>query len=850
MTLASKSNKLTSVNESDQYRFLVHLEDDYRKLADPVKLTQLTLSRLGVFLNANRCSIVEIDEAQQLCRVIDQYTREADPATGEYDLTFLDNEIIVQLKSNHPHVVTEAIAPFQLLQPHNFPQSLTASPNVTTPILQDGKLVAFISVQQQDSRQWTPSEVTFIGVVAQRCWELKERNRIDSELRESEARLHLALNASKMGVWEWNVQTGKRYWSRGMSELHGLPTGTTTNSLDEYLLLVHPEDHDLIRRTIATGLEKKEGYRFEYRIVDPLMGLRWIEAHAEVVVDTQGEPLRLLGVCFDITGRKKTEHNLTFLSRVSIELAGVVQREATLKRIAQLAVPTFADWCSVELIEDGLLHRVAVHHIDPNKVQLAHYLHEKFPPSPDRPNVSYRVAQTGEGAFVPEITDEMIDQSPHEDEYKRIVKTLGVSSFIAVPLKVQERTIGVLTFVSAESKNQYTQTDFALAEELARRAAIAIENEELYESLRRADRSKDIFLATVSHELRNPLAPITTGIELIKLCADNPDRVRSTAQVMERQVKNMVRLVDDLMDISRITKGKIDLRKEKVSLASVLQNAIESCRSTIEAEGHQILIALPGFATDFYGDPIRLEQIFSNLLNNAAKYTAHGGKISIILDKRDDEYLIKISDTGVGIDPSRLKDIFNLFTQESHPLQQTKGGLGIGLALVQGLVALHDGKVEAKSEGKGKGSEFIVHLKIPDFSFIVPNEQPASHTFSSKSQKRVLFVDDNKQAADSVAELGSILGHTVSVAYDGIQALEAVDTMPPDIVFLDIGMPGLNGYEVAQRIRSKQDIRQPTLIALTGWGQTADKLLAKEAGFDKHLTKPIDVEVLKDILNS
>ncbi|WP_437681765.1 hybrid sensor histidine kinase/response regulator [Sorangium sp. So ce131] len=382
------------------------------------------------------------------------------------------------------------------------------------------------------------------------------------------------------------------------------------------------------------------------------------------------------------------------------------------------------------------------------------------------------------------------------------------------------------------------------------------EQKELEKELRRrmeelaaADRRKDEFLATLAHELRNPLAPLRNGLELLRLGASDPAASERARAMMERQVAHMVRLIDDLLDVSRITRGKLRLRRERVELASVVQSAIEASRPLIDASRHALTVDVPPGPIHLDVDPTRLAQVLSNLLTNAAKYTDPGGRIRLSVERQGGEVVIAVRDTGIGIAAEHVPGLFQMFSQVSPALERSQGGLGIGLSLVRGLVELHGGRVAARSDGPGKGSEFSVRLPLAEERApAAPPPGEAREASPSPSRCRVLVVDDNSDAADSLAMLLRVLGYAIEIAYDGRQAAEVAARFRPDVALLDIGLPKMNGYEVARYLREQPWGKELVLVALTGWGQQEDKQRATEAGFDVHLTKPVDPGAIKALL--
>lgn len=586
---------------------------------------------------------------------------------------------------------------------------------------------------------------------------------------------------------------------------------------------------------------RKDGERF------------WASGELMPLKDEAGALTGYVKILRDRTEERRQQRDLKFLAEASAELASLSDYQATLDKIAHLAVPRFADWCAVDIVGDGgSLQRVVVAHADPAKEQLARDLHRRFLPGPDwmKGAGPWHVLRTGQTERTEELTDEMLARTIVNPDYLAALRSLGMHSYLGVPLAVRGKTLGVVSFITAESRRHYTAQDEALALDLARRAAVAIENANLLRALQESDRAKDVFLATLAHELRNPLAPVWNGLSIIKRAPDDAARVQQVAEMIERQVGQLARLVDDLLDVSRITTGKIELKKRPTDLASILHSAIETSRPHMEKAGHKLAVRLPDEPAHVDADPVRLAQVFSNLLNNAAKYTRPGGSIELIVEAQPERLVVRVRDNGTGIAPEMLGKVFSLFTQVTHPAERAQGGLGIGLSLAEGLVRLHGGSVEARSEGLDKGSEFIVYLprSRPAASQAAPGRpQPHAGERISARSRRVLIVDDNQDAANTLAELLHMLGSEVAVAHDGITAVPRIAQFAPDVVLLDIGLPDINGYEVARRVRALENVRQPRLIALTGWGQEQDKRLAAQAGFDEHWTKPVDAARLQQL---
>ena len=396
---------------------------------------------------------------------------------------------------------------------------------------------------------------------------------------------------------------------------------------------------------------------------------------------------------------------------------------------------------------------------------------------------------------------------------------------------------------------QLQQQAAALEAETIQRRHAEAELRKKMEQLADADRRKDEFLAMLGHELRNPLAPVTTALQLMRMHSDEPLRVARARETIERQVEHMTRLIDDLLDVSRITRGKIELRHETVVLSSLVARAVEAARPVIDERGHRLTLDLPDEPVTLNGDPARLEQVLANLLNNAAKYTDVGGRVWVRAVVEAGQVVISVKDNGAGLTPAMRDHVFDLFVQGPEVRAYARGGLGIGLTLVRRLVEMHGGTVEVRSDGPGQGSEFIVRLPVGVVSQVAPKSDATGAALAALPMRRILVVDDNVDAADALAELLRDYGHDVRAVHDGPSAIEQAAIHRPDIVLLDIGMPGFDGYEVARRMRTELGLKS-TLVALTGYGEARHRRLSREAGFDQHVTKPVDIRKLEKLLNA
>jgi signal transduction histidine kinase/DNA-binding response OmpR family regulator len=458
------------------------------------------------------------------------------------------------------------------------------------------------------------------------------------------------------------------------------------------------------------------------------------------------------------------------------------------------------------------------------------------------------------GQWVCLASAEDLENFPYEELPRNLAASLqdvlkeGRVLRSGVPLRVGERRLGALLIEAGEA-------DQATLEELANRAAMAFENARLYgslqresarsraaeESLQEAARRKDEFLAMLSHELRNPLAPIRTAIEVIRRVAPPDPTLTMARDAVDRQVGHLVRLVEELLDVSRISEGRITLKKEQIELGKVLAHSVETVRPLIEVRGQELSIRLPRSPVWVFGDAVRLAQVVANLLNNAAKYTPEGGHIQLCASAHEGEAMVEVRDDGEGIDAQLLPRVFDLFVQGQRSLDRSQGGLGLGLTLVKRLIELHQGRVEGESAGPGRGSAFRIFL--PCLTAVVNRSEKIPSIQGRKTVmagRRVLVVDDNVDAAETVAAYLRLEGHEAKVVTEGAEVLGSARVFEPQVVVLDIGLPGVDGYQIARQLRSEPQTRDTLLIAVTGYGRDEDRALAAAAGFDCHFVKPAD----------
>jgi two-component system, chemotaxis family, CheB/CheR fusion protein len=555
---------------------------------------------------------------------------------------------------------------------------------------------------------------------------------------------------------------------------------------------------------MALALRDRKAYNALELVVERPDGSRWFAlAHANPFLDEQGQLAGAVNVLVDITDRRREELARARLSAivessddaiVSKDLNGFIQSW-------NVGAQRLFGYTAEQAVGRHISFLIPAERADEEDQILARLRAGERVYHFD----TVRVRSDGQPVHV------SLTISPVRDEAGRIVGASKIARDITDRKVAEERTYRLLT------------------------------------QLKEADQRKDEFLATLAHELRNPLAPLRNMLEIMKRGDGNGNLLEQVRSTLERQLGQMVRLVDDLLDMSRISQGKLELRKERVELASVIHQAVEVCRPLAECARHELNVSLPPEPVHLHADPVRMAQVFGNLLNNACKYTEPGGRIWLTAEQQGSAMVVKVKDTGVGIPPDKLGSVFEMFTQIDRSLERSQGGLGIGLSLVKRLVEMHGGLVEACSEGPGRGSEFVVRLPI-----LIEKSKPKTPTAEQTptTSQRVLIVDDNRDAATSLATLLKLTGNETHTAYDGLEAVEAAATFRPNVILLDISLPKLSGHDACRRIREQPWGKNMVLVALTGWGHDEDRRLSQEAGFDHHMIKPVDFAALTQLLGS
>ncbi|NEX64815.1 hybrid sensor histidine kinase/response regulator [Noviherbaspirillum galbum] len=618
-------------------------------------------------------------------------------------------------------------------------------------------------------------------------------------LAESEERLRLATDAAEIAFWDVNVTDGSLIWQPRLRTMFGITTDEPL-SLDDFFRGLHPDDRPMVASAFAAACdpERREFYNIEYRTIGRDDGeVRWVAAKGRGLFDATGRCVRANGTAMDITSRKTAE--------LAMEVA-------------------------LEASRTGTFHW----DIRDNRLTWDTALDRLFGLRP--------------GEVVRSL-DQFI-ALVHPDDRDEVIRCCGRCRDAGDDFEMEFRVVypdGSVHWLYDRGRTFLDPT--GRAKTMTGACVDITDLVRAREALKLADRQKDDFLATLAHELRNPLAPLRTGLDLLQnVSAGLPDQGRQVLGIMQRQLDHMVHLVDDLLDIARIRQGKILLRRESISLHAVLEQALEGVQALLDAQGQVVVWEGVDPALRVTGDLTRLVQVVGNLLNNAAKYTPRGGRVTLRGGEADQAGMlfIEVTDTGIGIPAQMLDHVFDRFAQVQQHLDHAQGGLGIGLSVVKGLVEMHGGRVSAESAGPGAGSRFRIWLPRSDTP--KPAEARLPSRVDGVRKRRVLIVDDNRDAAETMALLLDMSGHEALLAHDGQTAVEIVKQHDPAVVFLDIGMPGMDGYETVSVLRTLPGAHSRVLVALTGWGTEADQAQSLAAGFDLHLTKPVKIHEVQRVL--
>ncbi|MFP4282332.1 MAG: PAS domain-containing protein, partial [Opitutales bacterium] len=628
---------------------------------------------------------------------------------------------------------------------------------------------------------------------------------VEEALRESEERLAFVTERAHAGYWQWDIEEDAVEWSPLCRELYGVPSGEPL-SYERFVAAVHPADRAEVRQATRKALEQEGDFDLVFRTFRPDGSVRWIHE----LGSAQRTPVRrMAGIALDITASKEAEEALRASEeRLNAAIEG-----------GDLGVWEW-DLRSNHVLWNRWVYTLLGHPEEAGPGTAGMFLERVHPED--------RARLEGHLNAMSQPGDEL------DCEYRIHRMDTGEERWLASRGRLicdedgrPARMIGVNFDITSRKR----------LEGRLRAAA---------EEMSEANRRKDRFIATLAHELRNPLTPIRTGLDILRTSGDDATLREELRATIERQTLQLVALVDDLMDISRITRGSFQLKTRRVALAEVLRSAVEMTCSCFEAAGQDFIQSGPDAPIELEGDPHRLTQIVGNLLNNASTYTPHGGRIELAVRQSGGEVLLEVRDNGIGIAPEMQERVFEFFSQANCLPDRLQAGLGIGLSLVRSLVERHGGSIALQSDGEGKGSCFTVRLPI--LGDRAPETPAPSAPNRSPPRRRILLADDNPSILRALSLYLRKLGNEVHTACDGAEACRLAEQCAPDLILMDIGMPTVDGHEAARRIRRNPGGARPTLVALSGWGREEDKAASREAGFDHHLTKPVPPEKLKRLL--
>jgi PAS domain S-box-containing protein len=635
--------------------------------------------------------------------------------------------------------------------------------------------------------------------------EVAVREHAEAALARANARRESAMEAAEIGTWVWDVKRNEITVDRNLARLCAFADEKAlAGDPGPFHGCIHPDDRAKLHEAEQSALSSGVLSLTEVRIPQPDGSVRWVTGRGRVQRDEDGNPAILGGLLIDITARKRAEE-------------AVRERELVYRTIGESI--SYGVWVSdaegrMTYASDSFLQLTGLTQEECSGYGLSRVLH------PDELDATLAAWQQC-----------VATGAPWYRELRVRGKDGQYHAILARGLPVRDETGRITAWAGLQLDiGRLKRTEEALLD---------------------ADRRKDEFLAILAHELRNPLAPIRHAARLLASNLTDDDQRQWAQSVIARQSQHMALLLDDLLDVSRITRGQLALRKTRVQLSAVVNLAVEAAEPLIKTKRHTLIVSLPPAPLELEADHLRLSQVISNLLTNAAKYTDEGGEISLRATVDADVLTLSVRDNGIGIRPEDLPNLFAMFSQVHGAMDRAEGGMGIGLALARGLVELHGGRIEARSEGPGRGSEFVVRLTCRESAadgVALPDRPAAADAIPSSARHKVLVADDNRDGADALALLLSFEGFDVTTVYNGADALAAGARERPAAVLLDVGMPGLSGYETAQRARAEPWGQQAILIAVTGWGQEDDKRKAREAGFDHHLTKPVDPALMGELL--
>lgn len=822
--------------------FLVTLGDALRPLRGPVEVQAVASEVLGRALGASR--VLYFETRGHGFRVMRDYTDGVPSLAGEYPAAAFSPHLMA--RSQRGQISCEDDVQQAQSLPADERAALVAAgirALVAVPLIKDGVLAAGLAVHHPQARAWTPDEIALVQDAAERTWAAVERARVEAALVESEARFRALFDTMDEGFCivdmlfdedgravDYRIVEMNPAFERhtGLRGVQGRTARDFAPTLEEFWF-------ETYGRVATTG----ESIRFVHQ-AQPL-GARWFDVYAFRLDGDGGAKVAILFT--DITARALSDQAASLRSEQVRRLAAVLPRISASSDITSIMGVVTVE--ARRLIDAHQSSATFVNGGDWAGAITVTSVSDKYVASPE---LDRQFTEPAIQALV--CTDNTpVRLTAAEFNAHPAFSRAGDrprNGWLGAPLVARDgRNMGLLQLAD-KAEGAFTPDDEAVLMQVAQMAAVAIDNARLVDDLQVADRRKDEFLSVLAHELRNPLAPIRSGLHLMKVAHHDARIVGRAREIMERQIAQMVRLIDDLMDLTRISRGKLLVQKRRVALDDVLRIAVETSQPLIEQAGHAFTLDVPADAVFVEADETRLAQVFANLLNNAAKYTPQGGRVGLSVERCGDQVQIAVADNGVGIPPAMLGQVFDMFTQVDRSLEQAQGGLGIGLNIARRLVEKHGGRIEAESGGEGCGSRFVVRLPLAGDGAAAA---AATGTMSPASpRRRVLVVDDNADAATSLSLMLESMGHETRTAQDGREALVVAADFRPELVLMDIGMPILNGYDACRQLREQSWGRAMRIVACTGWGQDEDRQRSKDAGFDQHMVKPPSPSTLEQLI--
>ncbi|MEA2329132.1 MAG: hypothetical protein QOE68_4091 [Thermoanaerobaculia bacterium] len=618
-----------------------------------------------------------------------------------------------------------------------------------------------------------------------------------------------------------------------------------------FLDAVSLSDRERVTRAWDDAIASRATFDAQYRLRLADGSYRWFASRAVPVYDAKGDVGEWVSTTTDIHDAKVSDDARRFLAKATDLFSSSLNYEETLKTLTSLAVPAIADWCTVDIADETHPphRRLAVAHVDPAKTEYAWELYRKYPSDPENDQVA-AVMRTGQPQLVSTIPEGMLEALVKDEEQLRIVHELGIFSWMIVPLRSRGRVLGAISFVSSDSQRRFTEIDLRHAEEFARRASVAIDNSMLYRDAQEANRAKDEFLATLSHELRTPMTSILGWARLLRMGLP-VDEEKDAVEAIEKSALVQAQLIDDILDVSRIISGKLRVDPVPVDLRTIAEAALTTVHPAAQARNIDILTSFPPALPAVAGDEGRLQQVIWNLLSNAIKFTPRGGTVTVRITSAGSLLRLTVQDTGEGISPEFLPHVFEAFRQQDSSTTRVHGGIGLGLAIVRYIVELHGGRASVESAGAGKGSTFMVELPVLESAsqMALPRAEtaarpvtPALLPLPSLAGIKVLAIDDQAYTRDIVAAILRRAGAEVTTASSVREALECVAQSAPDVIVCDIAMPQEDGYAFVHELRTNPDAHLASLpvIALTAFGRAEDQESALASGFDDYLKKPVE----------